>query len=117
LGYSYGSEWSSQAAGGSFYPVSSADSGFDELLSIFLGLTACAKTLGVRSVEGARLTLLAENSKIGGWGLEGAWLQPRLTPLFKDLRHGWEAVPLQNFSAREFFRSLFRPCRKGLKTA
>jgi len=26
--------------------------------------------------------------------------------VFKDLRHGWEAVPLQNFSRRAFFRKL-----------
>jgi hypothetical protein len=50
---------------------------------------------------------LRKNSKIGGWGFEGAWLQPRLTVLFKDLRHGWEAVPLQNSQRQEFFRELF----------
>jgi len=55
----------------------------------------------------ARLQWLRKNSKIGGWGFEGAWLQPRRTALFKDLRHGWEAVPLQNSNAREFFRKLF----------
>jgi len=55
------------------------------------------------------LNSVRKNSKIGGWGFEGAWLQPRLTALFKDLRHGWEAVPLQNSNAREFFRKLLKP--------
>jgi DNA primase catalytic subunit len=66
----------------------------------------------------AQLQWLRKNSKIGGWGLEGAWLQPRLTALFKDLRHGFPAVPLQNSNVREFFRKLFsRATRPQLAAA
>src|SRR5271163_1427560 len=87
------------------------------------GLIAFDRALRVGSLERAQLQLcrnyeekttarlkwLRKNSKMGGWGFEGAWLQPRLTALFKDLRHGWEAVPLQNSNAREFFRKLLKP--------
>jgi hypothetical protein len=69
--------------------------------------SATARAAANRNLGKGMASPLAENSKIGGWGLEGARLQPRLKALFKNLRHGWEAVPLQNSNAREFFRKLF----------
>ncbi|HXM22412.1 MAG TPA: hypothetical protein VN948_14245, partial [Terriglobales bacterium] len=45
---------------------------------------------------------LAENAEISGWSLEGARLQAAPYIVFKDLRHGWEAVPFQNSNAESF---------------
>jgi hypothetical protein len=49
---------------------------------------------------------LRKNLEISGWSLEGARLQAAPYIVFKDLRHGWEAVPFQNSNARSFFRKL-----------
>ncbi len=43
------------------------------------------------------------NTEISGWNLEGVWLPAAPYIVFKVLRHGWEAVPFQNFRRREFF--------------
>ncbi|HXM19773.1 MAG TPA: hypothetical protein VN948_00735, partial [Terriglobales bacterium] len=40
-----------------------------------------------------------------GWSLEGARLQAAPYIVFKDLRHGWEAVPFQNSNAESFSAS------------
>jgi len=47
---------------------------------------------------------LAEKSpEIGVWSLERARLQAAPHNVSKGLRHGWEAVPVQNFRARRVF--------------
>src|ERR1700674_291788 len=48
---------------------------------------------------------LAETAEISGWSLEGARLQAAPYIVFKDLRHGWEAVPFQNSNAESFSAS------------
>jgi len=45
---------------------------------------------------------LRKNAEISGWSLEGARLQAAPYIVFKDLRHGWEAVPFQNSNAESF---------------
>jgi hypothetical protein len=52
-----------------------------------------------------RLKSLRKNLEISGWSLEGARLAAPYI-VFKDLRHGREAVPFQNSNARSFFRKL-----------
>jgi hypothetical protein len=46
-----------------------------------------------------------ENLRFGDWILEGARLSAPPYSIFKDLRHGWEAVPLQNSDAERFSAS------------
>jgi hypothetical protein len=46
-----------------------------------------------------------KNAEISGWSLEGARLQAAPYIVFKDLRHGWEAVPFQNSNAESFSAS------------
>jgi hypothetical protein len=45
---------------------------------------------------------LLKNVGISDWSLEGARLQAAPHIVFKGLRHGWEAVPFQNFNAENF---------------
>jgi len=45
---------------------------------------------------------LLKNVEISGWSLEGARLQAAPYIVFKDLRHGSEAVALQNSTPRVF---------------
>jgi hypothetical protein len=46
---------------------------------------------------------LLKNIEISGWNFEGARLRAAPYIVFKDLRHGWEAVPFQNSNAKSFF--------------
>jgi hypothetical protein len=85
-----------------------AHAGWGKITKVMGGIAGASPA----ECERARLHSLRKNSEIGGWGFERARLQPRLTALFKDLRHGWEAVPLQNSNAREFFRKLFSRAAK-----
>jgi hypothetical protein len=48
---------------------------------------------------------LRTNIKFGDWSLEGARLQAAPYIVFKDLRHGSEAVPFQNSDAGSFSAS------------
>jgi len=50
----------------------------------------------------ARLHKLRKTGEIRGWSFEGARLQAAPYIVFKDLRHGWEAVPFQNSNADSF---------------
>jgi hypothetical protein len=45
---------------------------------------------------------LLKNVEISGVSFEGARLQAAPYIVFKDLRHGWEAVPFQNSNAESF---------------
>jgi hypothetical protein len=71
------------------------------------GFSDLAKKLSPLQPWKDTASVVAEKLQNRRLGFEGAWLQPRLTALFKDLRHGWESVPLQNSNPREFFRKLF----------
>jgi hypothetical protein len=48
------------------------------------------------------LNSLRKNVEICGWGLEKARLRAEPYIDFKDLRHGWEAVPFQKSNAKSF---------------
>jgi hypothetical protein len=46
-----------------------------------------------------------KTSKSAAGALKGRGFKPRRIIVFKDLRHGWEAVPLQNSDAESFSAS------------
>ena len=49
-----------------------------------------------------RLALFAENFELGDSGFERVRLKAAPHIIFNDLRHGWDAVPLQNSDAQSF---------------
>jgi hypothetical protein len=46
-----------------------------------------------------------KNVEMSGWALKRARLQAEPYIDFKDLRHGWEAVPFQKSNAKSFSAS------------
>ncbi len=52
------------------------------------------------------LNSLRKNVEISGWGPERARLRAEPYIDFKDLRHGWEAVPFQKSNAKSFAQAV-----------
>jgi hypothetical protein len=70
-------------------------------------LFCCPALLGQAELHFARgavqcLTACGKTSKAAAWRLERARLRAEPCIDFKDLRHGWEAVPFQKSNAKSF---------------